>query len=66
MTTAWDKNRRKMAPLSGCVGKARYPSREVAQGALRKLRTVYPGSYQSTVRPYRCPVCRRWHLGTEW
>lgn len=44
-----------------CFSKHRYPSRRVAQGIRRVM--VAQGADPETLRAYRCPVCRHWHLG---
>lgn len=46
-----------------CLGKTRWASREAAQRAVTCLRRENPGAFDSTVRPYRCSNCKRWHLG---
>lgn len=45
--------------------KTRWGSEETARYALAGLREKYPGMFSSGVRPYRCPHCKRWHLGHE-
>lgn len=45
---------------SVCRGKVRYLTRsEAKHGAKRAM-----AMYDNDQRPYRCPVCNRWHLKT--
>lgn len=46
-----------------CQGKTRWSGEQAAQRALANLRRENPHAFDSTVRPYRCLVCKRWHLG---
>lgn len=50
-------------PYSMCRGKTKWASEKNAQRALANLRAQNPGAFDSTVRPYRCPACHKWHLG---
>jgi hypothetical protein len=62
------KRTRRFAPVPNpavafCLGKTRWQSEKGAQRTLTDLRRQNPGAFDSTVRPYRCPACKRWHLG---
>lgn len=49
---------------TGCRGKIPYKTKRLAQGVLRvmwKSRTTK----SDTLHPYRCPSCKRWHLGNQ-
>ena len=46
-----------------CLGKARWRTEKSAQRALAAMRADGRGEWDSTVRPYRCGRCRRFHLG---
>lgn len=53
-----------LAPVTtACLGKARWGSEKTAQRALTRLKGENPGAFDSTVRPYRCPFCRAFHVG---
>lgn len=48
-----------------CAGKGRWKSEDGAQRALTLMRQDGRGSWDHSVRPYRCSHCKRWHLGHE-
>lgn len=50
---------------SECGDKTRWGSEQSAQRAIARLRREYPDAFDSTVRPFRCTQCRRWH-GGHW
>lgn len=50
-------------PVRSCLGKARWSSEPSAQRAITRLRRENPDAISSTVRPYRCSHCKRWHVG---
>lgn len=61
---------RRYAPIGNawvfCLGKTRWLNEKTAQRSLSSLRADNPGAFDSTVRPYRCPVKGKrthWHLG---
>ena len=50
---------------NGCRGKRGWPSRRHARGILRVMRkngSLRPGS---TLEPYHCHDCGRWHIGNN-
>lgn len=63
------KRMRRYAPMKdaikGCLGKTKWSSEQSAQWAVTNLRRENPDAFTSTVRPYRCAKCKRWHLGHE-
>lgn len=46
----------------GCVGKVRYPSRNIARGAIRVLTNHDPVRARG-LHPYRCRFCKKVHIG---
>lgn len=62
------KKMRRFAPVAGdivafCQGKTKWRTEKAAQRTLSELKAANPGAFDSTVRPYRCPSCKRWHFG---
>lgn len=52
-------------PAYACVGKGRWRTEDAAQRALTRMRQDGRGSWDWTVRPYRCTAIGKphWHLG---
>lgn len=48
---------------SECGDKTKWNSERAAQWSITRLRKANPGAFDSTVRPFRCSVCRKWHVG---
>lgn len=48
---------------SECGEKTRWGDEKHAQWAISRLRREHPDAFDSTVRPFRCSNCRRWHAG---
>lgn len=46
-----------------CWAKTKWGSEESAQRALTNLKRQNPEAFDSTVRPYRCSACKKWHVG---
>lgn len=49
--------------LGQCRGKRPHTSRRRANGEKRVM--AAEGRDVSTLEPYRCPSCRKWHLGNR-
>lgn len=54
------------ADVQSCIGKTRWASERAARRALTNIRARSEGKMRDSVRPYRCRVCWRWHLGGEF
>lgn len=64
------KTARKAPPRCGVQGKARFPTKRVADRALDRMwkRAVHHGSKLGTKMPcraYPCKVCKGWHLTSQ-
>lgn len=59
---SWVASTRNRQFFKGCVGKSRYPSKRVAAGAARVMRTDDPASW-ARMEAYHCAVCQSWHVG---
>lgn len=49
--------------VRACVGKTKWATQDAAQRAVSRIRSENPSEMSSTVRPYRCSTCKRWHVG---
>lgn len=49
--------------VSACLGKTKWNTQEAAQRAVTRIKREAPEEMSSTVRPYRCSACKKWHLG---
>lgn len=60
---------RRYAPLkdavNACLGKTKWNTEQAAQWSVTRIRADNPAEMASTVRPYRCAVCKRWHIGHD-
>lgn len=46
--------------ISTCLGKYRFPTRELAAGAIKSERLRRQRGHA-----YRCRICHAWHVGTQ-
>jgi hypothetical protein len=46
-----------------CLGKTKWRDEKAAQRAITRIRAANPHAIDSTVRPYRCSACKKWHVG---
>jgi hypothetical protein len=62
--TGWRDDLPKVDPSAPthCAGKRIYPTYRLADRAARKLRRIVDGSH---AKPFRCRVCRAWHVGED-
>ena len=61
--TYYRRRRKNANDRRACIGKTKWGSQEAAQHAITNLRREHPDVFATTVRPYRCGACKRWHLG---
>lgn len=58
---------RRYAPLkdavAACLGKTKWNTERAAQWSVTRIRADNPQEVSSTVRPYRCAVCKKFHVG---
>lgn len=54
----------RLSKVVSCVGKTKWRTERSAQQAVTSIKRD-GGDMDSTVRPYRCNFCRRWHVGHE-
>lgn len=58
---------RRYAPLrdavSACLGKTKWNTEQAAQWSATRIRRENPDEMGSTVRPYRCSACKKFHIG---
>lgn len=61
------KQKRKTSAVSTCEAKVAWPSRGLAERAIKKQirRLDDDGKDRQLLSTYRCPVCRRWHAGRD-
>ena len=57
------RRERRFKDVAACVGKTKWQTEYSAQRAITRLRRDNPAEISSTVRPYRCSRCKRWHVG---
>lgn len=48
---------------SECGEKTRWTTEQSAQWAITRLRREFPDAFDSTVRPFRCSLCKKFHAG---
>ena len=48
----------------GCRGKIRYSSKGRARGSMRLMKQ-HGARHTDWLEPYKCKVCRYWHLGNR-
>lgn len=53
-------------PVRGCLGKTKWTTEQAAQWSVSRIRAENPAEMSSGVRPYRCPHCRKFHIGHGW
>jgi hypothetical protein len=52
-------------PARQCDGKLAWHTKANAKRALKRFRMSYPGQSREHLKPYRCPHCGAFHLGTK-
>lgn len=64
-TVYYRRRRKDAADRRACYSKTKWRTQEAAQHVITNLRREHPDVFATTVRPYRCGNCKRWHLGHE-
>ena len=48
-----------------CLRKRRYPSEDIANKAIDRMKCNYPDASTITWKYYQCPVCRGFHIAKD-